>query len=120
LIEPTAVETSTAGTTISTEFQKNGFRPLQSAPVQAWFQAFSQAATVGACGSASRLPLRISSMSFSEVVTITYIGTRKNSAKPIKAAQTAMRLPETFTARPFDCAARCRGRARRWPRWWRA
>src|SRR5690242_6734681 len=82
---------STAGTTISTELKKKGFSPLQSTPVQAWLQAFAQAASPAALGSERRFPSRTSAMSFSDVVTITYRGTRKKAAKSSRTDQRAKR-----------------------------
>ncbi len=70
-MQPSVVEMATAGTTIITLFMKNGFRPPQSVPVQAWSQALPQDAKLGLVGSDIRLPPRIWSMSFSDVTIIT-------------------------------------------------
>jgi hypothetical protein len=65
---------------------KKGLRPPQSMPVQAVLQALAQASK-GAGGQDSRLPLR-TSMSFSEVLSITYSGSRKNTPRTGPAAVT--------------------------------
>src|SRR3954463_8815790 len=84
-------EMSTAGTTMYTEFMKKGFRPPQSMPVQAVDQALAHESRLGDVGSDSRLPPRTCAMSFSDVVTITYIGRRKNSAKSSSTDHSATR-----------------------------
>ena len=66
-----SVEIATAGITILTELKKNRPMPVHSTPTQAEDQALAQAAKLGSCGSARRLPARISSTLFSEVATIT-------------------------------------------------
>ena len=71
---------------IFTEFQKPGFRPLQSRPVQAVSQALSQGSKVSKAGQLNRCPSRISGMVLSEVTTITQSGIRKNSADRIRKA----------------------------------
>ena len=76
LIAPSSVDSSTAGITIITELMKNGRSPPQSTPVHAELHALLQASRLGALGSDSRLPARTCAMSFSDVVTITYIGSR--------------------------------------------
>src|SRR5882762_5053537 len=86
-----ADETSTAGITISTEFMKNGRKPPQSMPVQAVDHAFAHASMFGDVGSDNRLPSRICAMSLSDVVSITYIGVRKNSANRNSTDQSAKR-----------------------------
>src|SRR5688572_14197062 len=88
---PSAVDTSTAGTTIITEFQKNGCRPLQSAPVHAVDQALPNDARSMACGSASSEPPRISSIDLMDVTTITYSGSRKKPANAISTAHSSQR-----------------------------
>jgi hypothetical protein len=89
LSAPQVVEIKTAGIAIHTEFQKNGCKPLQSTPVQAVDQAWPQAEKFKLAGRLSKLPLRISSASLSEVMTITYKGAKKKAAPmskvPIKA-----------------------------------
>src|SRR5471032_39251 len=72
-------------------FRKNGFRPPQSVPVQAWSQALFQDAKFRLVGSDIRLPLRIWSMSFSDVTTITYSGVRNQTAKISSTVQSATR-----------------------------
>ena len=68
------VEISTAGITISTELRKYGASPLHSTPMHASDQASVQASKVMSWGSASRDPVRISSMSFNDVASITAKG----------------------------------------------
>src|SRR6267378_3499012 len=94
-----ADETSTAGITISTEFMKKGRRPPQSMPVQAVDQALAHESKLGEVGSESRLPSRICAMSLSDVVSITYIGVRKNSANRRSTDHSAKRchVPRAVT-----------------------
>ena len=66
-----------------TEFQKPTLMPLHARPVQADDQALIQGWTVGACGSATMLPARISSMLLNEVTSVTHSGIRKNNAATI-------------------------------------
>ena len=68
------IEMITLGTVILTEFQKPGFRPLQSRPVQASAQALTQGSKVSSLGQAKRWPCRISGIVFSDVTTITQRG----------------------------------------------
>ena len=65
------VEIATAGMTIRTELRKKPPMPVHSMPMQAEDQALAQAARLGSCGRASRLPWRISSTLFKEVASIT-------------------------------------------------
>jgi len=85
------VDTSTAGTTMATEFQKYGRRPPQSTPVQALSQALPQAYSVGAVGRLSRLPARSWSASLRDVTSITYIGVRNQAANSSSAPHRSMR-----------------------------
>ena len=68
------------GTVIATEFQKPARMPSQATPVQAPLQASLHGASVILTGSAKMLPSRISSIGLTEVTSITYSGSRKNSA----------------------------------------
>ena len=70
------VEIITAGTAIRTLFQKNGRRPSHWVPAQAVDQASAHGAKVISRGRASRLPVRISSKDFSDVVSMTNSGIR--------------------------------------------
>ena len=66
-----AIESSTEGMVIRTEFQKPRLSPSQFSPVQASAQALTQGSKVISTGGAKMLPRRISAMPFSEVTTIT-------------------------------------------------
>jgi len=76
LSAPISVEMATAGSTKLTEFQKLPLRPPQLTPVQALDQALIQASNEICSGSAMRLPPRMSSSVFSDVVSITNSGIR--------------------------------------------
>ena len=69
--EATAIDNTTDGTRMRTEFQKPRLRPSQLRPVQAVAQAFAHGSKVTSTGGEKMLPSRISGMPFSEVTIIT-------------------------------------------------
>src|SRR5258706_12417548 len=68
------------GTTMDTEFQNPPRMPSHCRPVHTVNHACAQGSSVSFTGSEKRLPRRISSIGLIDVITITYIGTRKGAA----------------------------------------
>ncbi len=66
-----AIDRTTEGTVMRTEFQKPRLSPSQLRPVQAVAQAFTQGSKVISIGGEKMLPRRISGMPLSDVTTIT-------------------------------------------------
>ena len=66
-----AIDTTTDGRVIWTEFQKPLDKPSQLRPVQACDQALTHGSNVTSTGGENMLPRRISGIPFSEVTIIT-------------------------------------------------
>ena len=66
-----AIDSTTEGTVMRTEFQNPRDRPSQFSPVQASAQALTQGSNVICTGGEKMLPSRISGIVFSEVTIIT-------------------------------------------------
>ena len=71
MTEAIAIEATTEGIVIRTEFQNPLLSPSQFSPVQASAHALTQGWKVISSGGEKTLPTRISGMPFSEVTTIT-------------------------------------------------
>ena len=74
--DATAIDNTTDGTRICTEFQKPRLKPSQFRPVQAVAHALIHGSIVTSRGNENTLPRRTSGIVFSEVTTSTYSGAR--------------------------------------------
>ena len=83
---PSIIGRMVLGTAMATEFQKPPRMPSHDRPVQALLQAWRHGSNVTWSGSAKIFPSLISSIVLTEVTSITYSGTRKNSAALNKKA----------------------------------
>jgi hypothetical protein len=71
LTEAIAIDTTTEGMVILTEFQNPRDNPSQLSPVQAWLHALTQGSYVISRGSEKIFPKRISGMPLTDVTNIT-------------------------------------------------